>query len=58
MAQKGKGILIKQWREGGRPEAKVAAYCGVWPVVNSETGSQGSQGRTVEKVRKGQHGLR
>lgn len=58
MVQKGKGILVKQWREAGRPEAKVTADCGAWPVVKCETGSQGSQGQIVEKVRKGQHGLR
>ena len=52
------GILVKQWREAGRPEAKDAADCGARPVVKSETGSQGSQGQIVEKVRKGQHGLR
>ena len=52
MVRKGKGILMKQWREGGCLEAKVAADCGARPLVQSETGSCGQ----IEGKMRKEHG--
>lgn len=52
MVQKGKSILVKQWREGGCLEAKVAADGGARPLVQSETGSCGQ----IEGKMRKEHG--